>query len=58
MMRYTFGAERVARDIEKAVSDVLTQGFRTKDLMGKGDDPARLLGTVAMGDKIVEQFLK
>jgi 3-isopropylmalate dehydrogenase len=58
MMRYTFGAEHVAKDIEKAVSDVLTQGFRTKDLMGKGDNPANMLGTIAMGDKIVEQFLK
>ncbi|OGC05094.1 hypothetical protein A2276_04030 [candidate division WOR-1 bacterium RIFOXYA12_FULL_43_27] len=56
MLRH-LGAEKGADSIERAVNTVLREGFRTGDLFLKGrDDPAKLLGTSAMGAKVLDIF--
>ena len=50
MFNYTFKLEAEAKQIMRAVEQVLTQGFRTKDIM---DAEGSLLSTTAMGDKVV-----
>ena len=51
MLRHSFGLEAEARQIERAVESVLEQGYRTGDLAEPG---ATVLGTVEMGDKVIE----
>ena len=54
MMLRHIGAPNGANAIEKAVSQVLTEGYRTGDLFQKGiDDPSKLLGTSAMGEMVL-----
>ena len=57
MMRYTYELENIAEDIEKAVDEVLGDGFRTRDLFLENRGHV-LLGTCAMGDKICEYIFK
>jgi len=52
MLRH-IGAKKGAKAIEKAVEKVLLDGYRTGDLFSAGDDPKKLLGTRAMGEKIL-----
>lgn len=52
MMLRHIGAEKGAKSIETAVNAVLQDGFRTGDLISKADNPKKLLGTAAMGDKV------
>ncbi len=49
MLRYAFGKEEVAEAIERAVTEVLDQGFRTPDIHSPG---THLVGTMQMGDLI------
>jgi len=51
MLRYSFGLEKEAAAIEKAVETVLEKGYRTADIAQKGE---KLVGTSQMGDAIVE----
>jgi len=53
MLRYTFGLPKEADDIEAAVKAVLSQGYRTSDIMSAGSSP---IGTKEAGDKIVKQI--
>jgi 3-isopropylmalate dehydrogenase len=51
MLRYSFGAEKAAARVEKAVRKVLSLGLRTRDLAGpKG----KALGTRAMGQAVLK----
>jgi len=51
MLRYSFGAEKAARGIERAVQKVLAKGLRTRDLAGpKG----RALTTTKMGEAVLK----
>jgi 3-isopropylmalate dehydrogenase len=50
MFRLTFGYDDAADSVENAVKEVLDAGHRTGDI---ADDPAKALGTSAMGDLIV-----
>ena len=51
MLRYSFGAEKAARGIERAVQKVLAKGLRTRDLAGpKG----RALTTTKRGDAVLK----
>ncbi len=50
MMRYTFGQDEAADRIERAVSAVITQGFRTQDIYTQGH---QCVGCAAMGDAVV-----
>ena len=50
MMRYSLGLTEEAASVEAAVDQVVTQGFRTRDIAGPG---VQAVGTVEMGDHIV-----
>lgn len=56
MLRH-IGAPKGATAIENAVNKVLQEGYRTGDLLSVADDKKKLLGTSAMGDKVLE-FMK
>jgi 3-isopropylmalate dehydrogenase len=51
MLRYSFDLEEHALRIERAVRDVLRQGYRTADILEAG---ARLVGTEEMGEAVAE----
>ncbi len=53
MLRYTFGLNHLANSIEKAVRDVIRDGFRTADIMSAG---CRQLGTAEMGMTIASRI--
>jgi 3-isopropylmalate dehydrogenase len=55
MLRH-LGAKIGATAIENAVNKILLAGYRTGDLFTKADDPAKLLGTKAAGDKVAENL--
>ena len=52
-LRYSFGMVAEAERLEKAVSAVLDEGYRTGDIMS---EDMKEVGTVAMGDAIIEKF--
>jgi len=52
MLRHSFGLAKEASVIEKAVDDVLGQGYRTYDIMAEGKTR---VGTKQMGDLIAEK---
>jgi 3-isopropylmalate dehydrogenase len=49
MLRYSLDLEKEAQAIEKAVEDVLSEGYRTYDIMSGGKTK---VGTKEMGDNI------
>ena len=51
MLRYSLNQGELADKIDFAVSDVLDQGFRTRDIAG---DSKKLVGTEEMGDLVVK----
>jgi 3-isopropylmalate dehydrogenase len=51
MLRHTFQLEREAGCIEDAVGSVLTEGWRTADLVGKTQTA---ISTTEMGRRVVE----
>lgn len=53
MLRYSFDMEDEARDIENAIDKVLTQGYRTVDIMSDG---CTLVSCSEMGRRIVENI--
>ena len=53
MLRYSFDLDAEADAIEKAVKQVLKDGYRTVDIMSEG---CTKVGTVEMGDLIVERL--
>lgn len=50
MLRYTLGAPELAQRIDTAVTRVLEQGLRTRDIQSPG---TRLVGTREMGDAVI-----
>ena len=52
MLRYSFDLDREADAIEQAVQQVLTEGWRTGDIMSEG---CKRVGTAEMGDLIAER---
>lgn len=54
MLKYSFGNEIAANDIETAVKSVLKKGFRTKDIYSPG---TKEVTTCEMGDLIVKEIL-
>lgn len=54
MLRYSFDLNEEADLIEKAVSDVLDDGFRTRDIKSPGDET--WLSGSQMRDKIIERL--
>lgn len=53
MLRYSFNLEEGAKTIEKAVDNVLADGYRTADLMSAG---MTRVGTKKMGDLVRERI--
>jgi 3-isopropylmalate dehydrogenase len=58
MLRYSFALEKEARAVEAAVSAVLDQGLRTRDIARLSGSAAgageRILGTRAMGEAVLK----
>jgi 3-isopropylmalate dehydrogenase len=52
-LRYSFGMAAEADRLEAAISAVLDDGLRTRDILSEGKNE---VGTVAMGDAIVAKF--
>lgn len=52
-LRYSFNMVAEAERLEKAISEVLDDGLRTRDIMSEGMTE---VGTVQMGDAIVAKF--
>ncbi|MPN25977.1 3-isopropylmalate dehydrogenase [bioreactor metagenome] len=53
MLRYSFSLEKEAKEIEDAVTKVLNEGYRTRDIYnGKGN----VIGTKEMGDLITNRI--
>jgi 3-isopropylmalate dehydrogenase len=52
-LRYSFNMVTEADRLEKAIANVLDKGIRTGDIMADG---CRQVGTVEMGDAILEEF--
>ena len=55
MLKYAFDLDTEYAQIEKAVEDVLADGYRTADIM---EDGKKHLSCSEMGDKIVEYLNK
>ena len=53
LLRYSFDMDREADAVEKAVQAVLTEGYRTWDIMSEG---CTRVGTCKMGDLIAERI--
>ena len=51
MLRYSLNQAELAEKIDSAVSDVLDQGYRTRDIAG---DSQKVVGTAEMGDLVVK----
>ncbi len=51
MLKYSLNQAELAEKIDSAVSDVLDQGYRTKDIAG---DSQKVVGTEEMGDLVVK----
>ena len=52
MLRYSLDLDKEADAVEAAVQKVLTEGFRTVDIMADG---MKQVGTIEMGDLIAER---
>jgi 3-isopropylmalate dehydrogenase len=52
-LRYSFNMVAEADRLEKAISAVLDEGYRTGDIMSEG---MKQVGTVEMGDAIVAKY--
>lgn len=55
MMRYSFGLEKEAKDIENAVQKALQEGLRTKDIY---TEDTQLVDTQKMGNTIIGNLMR
>jgi len=55
MFKYSFDREEMNKKIESAVESVLSQGFRTRDIMSKG---LIEVSTQEMGDRVIAELDK
>ena len=56
MLRYSFDMGEAADAIRTAVTAVLDEGWRTRDIADETTPAEKILGTAAMGDKVVEKL--
>lgn len=56
MLRYSFDLDKEALAVENAVKQVLTDGYRTIDIMPRDGSTVTQVGTAEMGDLIVERI--
>lgn len=53
MMLQHIGALKGAKIIEAAVNSVISDGWRTADIASEADAPDKIIGTAAMGEKVL-----
>ena len=56
MLRYSFDMDKEADAIENAVKQVLKDGYRTGDILGKDTADLTKVGTSQMGDAIAARI--
>ena len=56
MLKYSFDMEKESDAIEKAVYDVLEEGYRTQDIMPSNDTTCKKVGCSKMGQLILEKL--
>ena len=56
MLRYSFDMGQAADDIQRAITEVLDEGWPTGDLKDASTPADKVVGTVAMGDLIVQHL--
>ena len=57
MLRYSFQMDEAADQLAAAIGSVLDAGWRTADIADDSTPADHILGTSAMGDKVVEAYL-
>ena len=53
MLRYSFNMGQAADDIERAITEVLVEGWRTGDIADATTPSDKIVGTTKMGDLVV-----
>ena len=56
MLTYSFDMTDAAQDIQRAVTEVLNEGWRTVDIADDTTPKDKIVGTVAMGDLVVSHL--
>ena len=56
MLRYSFDMSEAADDVARAVDSLLNDGWRTGDIADASTPAEKILGTSAMGDKVIENL--
>ncbi len=56
MLQYSFGMAEAADDITRSITQVLDEGWRTGDIKDSTTAPDHIVGTVKMGDLVVEHL--
>ena len=56
MLRYSFNMGEAADAVRAAVTAVLDEGWRTRDIADASTPADRILGTAAMGDEVVKRI--
>ena len=56
MLRYSFDMADAADDIRRAVTEVLDEGLRTRDIADGSTPAEKTLGTEAMGDEVAKRI--
>ena len=56
MLRYSFGMNEAADDVNRAVAAVLDEGWRTGDIKSPDTPDDHVVGTVKMGNLVVERL--
>ncbi len=56
MLRHSFPMHAAAHELAGAIEGVLADGWRTKDIAGAETPEERVVGTAAMGDRVLEKL--
>ena len=56
MLRYSFDMADAADDVRRAVTEVLDEGLRTRDIADGSTPAEKTLGTEAMGDEVAKRI--
>jgi len=54
MLEISFGLSEEAKSIKAAIDKTLKEGYRTGDIADSETDKSKILGTTAMGKKVLE----
>ena len=56
MLRYSFAMHDAADELATAIESVLADGWRTRDIASSATPSEKIVGTVAMGDLVVDSI--